>query len=114
VATINHENMVNVQIHSLLQDVVHGLGYSAFVDVVLDTPVLDTTPDITLVRKANKMPIASVEGEKPRKEGELGEADYFGTFGSNTQVCGEVFEQLHLIRMHSGKDSIGLLSTFNE
>jgi hypothetical protein len=40
--------------------------------------------------------------------------DYDGTFQSNTPVCGEAFEQLHLIHMHTVTDSFGFLSTFND
>ena len=43
--SISNEAMVNVLIHSLIQDVVHALGLSDFIDVQCNSTILDTKVD---------------------------------------------------------------------
>jgi hypothetical protein len=52
--------------------------------------MMDTAPDIGLKIVANKLLAGTIEGKKHPKN----EKEYERLFGSNTEVAGEVFEQL--------------------
>jgi hypothetical protein len=113
---ISDEAMVNVLIQSLVQDIVNALGFRGIIDVQFDSPIIDTKLDISIVRTTNKSPMGAGEGKKPGKNCTIDptQTDYDGTFQSNNTVSGELFDQLHLIRMHTYVDSIGIVATWND
>eukprot|EP00980_Cylindrotheca_fusiformis_P023334 scaffold10382_cov103-Cylindrotheca_fusiformis.AAC.3 len=82
---INGEPGVNATLMNLLNAIIKALGLQSYIDTMLDVPVMDTAPDVSLITTQNKLLMGSVEGKKPAKTDHETEQ----IFGSGTQVAGE-------------------------
>jgi hypothetical protein len=72
----------------------------------MNVPMMDTAPDLGLKVAANKLLLAgTIEGKNRPKT----KAEFKRMFGSDTDVAGEVFEQLFLSKANLGDvESIGM------
>ena len=104
---INGEAGVNADLRTLLQDITRALGLGSHLQSMLDVPIIDTVPDVTMVSKLNKRMSAVVEGKKPPRT----EMEKSRIFGSGTEVAGESFEQLFLMSMQNETFAVGMIAT---
>lgn len=103
---IDGEPDVNALLKYLMNTVIKALGLKDYIHSMLDVPIMDTAADVSLTAKNNKMLCGSVEGKKhPRNDNECEKI-----FGSNTEVAGEAFEQLYLVKIQNMTLAVGLIS----
>ena len=104
---IDSEMDVNWMLKRLLDTVAKALGLQEYIHSMLYVPIMDAAPDVSLVAKNNKMLCGGVEGKKhPRTDDERQKI-----FGSNTEVAGEAFEQLYLVKIQNETSAVGLIAT---
>eukprot|EP00978_Attheya_sp_CCMP212_P037013 scaffold171781_cov44-Attheya_sp.AAC.1 len=101
---------VSASVEALVGEVIQALGFEGVLEAELEIPMMDTIPDVILKLVSNKVLAGTIEVKThPKTKGE-----HRKIFGSNTEVSGEVFEQLFLTRANLlGENSVGLLTTYN-
>jgi hypothetical protein len=109
-SSFDSEPSVSASVEALVSQVIHALGFKFVLEAELEIPMMDTIPDVILKLVLNKVLAGTIEVKKhPKTKGEREKI-----FGSNTEVAGEVFEQLFLARANLlGVNSVGLLTTYN-
>ena len=104
------EPSVSASVNALVREIIYGLKFEHIVDSQLEVPMMDTVPDVILKVIRNKLLAGTVEVKKDPKSASEREK----IFGSDTEVAGEVFEQLFLAQANLlGEKSVGLLTTYN-
>ena len=106
-SAINSEAEVNADMNQLLWNIIIYLDLGHHVYGKLYVPVIDTAPDLTIIAKANKTMAGFIEGKKPPRTN----TEENNMFGTDTQVAGEVFEQLFMMKMQNQSFAVGLIAT---
>jgi Family of unknown function (DUF5898) len=104
---INGEPDVSLHVCILLQEIIKALGLRNDIAAMLDVPIMDTAPDVTLTTSCNKVIMATTEVKKPPRT----PTEKLKIFGSNTAVAGQAFEELYLCTIQNKAFSVGLIST---